>query len=239
MDDVRAIMDDIGSRRAVLLGFSEGCPMSILFAATYPERVSHLVLYGGFARAADLRPPGLTPDALKARFAERVRKWGNGDMMKIVAASQAQDKEAVALLAKFERLASSPGALKTILLLNRQIDVTSILPTVQVPTLVLNRKTDAVVPVVLGSRMAAQIPAPDISNIPAVTMRFGRGIPRVCSAMSRSSSPGSATTARPNWSAFLLPSCLRISSTRRAGLRKWETSAGVTFWIATITWRAR
>jgi pimeloyl-ACP methyl ester carboxylesterase len=158
MDDVRAIMDEIGSRRAVLLGFSEGCPMSILFAATYPERVSHLVLFGGFARAADLWPPGLTPDVMEARVAQRVRSWGNGDMMKMVAASQALDQNAVAVLAKFERLASSPGALKTILLLNRQIDVTSILPTVQVPTLVLNRRTDAVVPVALGSKMAAQIP---------------------------------------------------------------------------------
>src|SRR5690242_16867024 len=53
MDDVRAVMDDAGSRQAVLLGFSEGCPMSALFAATYPERVSHLVLIGGFACAAD------------------------------------------------------------------------------------------------------------------------------------------------------------------------------------------
>jgi len=175
MDDVRAIMDDIGSRRTVLFGFSEGCPMSILFAATYPERVSHLVLYGGFARSADLRPPGLTPDALKARFAERVRKWGNGDMMKIVAASQAQDKEAVALLAKFERLASSPGALKTILLLNSKIDVTSILPTVQVPTLVLNRKTDAVVPVALGSRMAAQIPGARYIEYPSGDHGFWTG----------------------------------------------------------------
>jgi pimeloyl-ACP methyl ester carboxylesterase len=72
MDDVRAIMDDIGSRRAVLFGFSEGCPMSILFAATYPERVSHLVLYGGFARAGDLWPPGLTPDALEARVPDEL-----------------------------------------------------------------------------------------------------------------------------------------------------------------------
>ena len=53
MDDVRTIMDAVGSQRAVLFGFSEGCPMSVLFAATYPERVSHLVLMGGFTRAAD------------------------------------------------------------------------------------------------------------------------------------------------------------------------------------------
>jgi pimeloyl-ACP methyl ester carboxylesterase len=54
MDDVRAVMDEIGSQRAVLLGLSEGCPMSALFAATYPERVSQLILFGGFARFADL-----------------------------------------------------------------------------------------------------------------------------------------------------------------------------------------
>src|ERR1043165_6756713 len=56
MDDVRAIMAEIGARRAALIGFSEGCPMGILFAATYPERVSHLMLFGGFARAADRMP---------------------------------------------------------------------------------------------------------------------------------------------------------------------------------------
>jgi pimeloyl-ACP methyl ester carboxylesterase len=101
MDDVRAIMDEIGSRRAVLFGFSEGCPMSILFTATYPERVSHLVLYGGFARAADMRPPEWTQEMIEARVAQRVKSWGNGDMLKVVAASQAQDKAAIALLAKF------------------------------------------------------------------------------------------------------------------------------------------
>jgi class 3 adenylate cyclase/pimeloyl-ACP methyl ester carboxylesterase len=158
MDDVRAIMDEIGSRRAILLGFSEGCPMSILFAATYPARVSHLVLFGGFASAADLRPQGLTQDALEARIAAMVKNWGNGDIMKTVVPSQAADKNAVATLAKFERLSSSPGAMKTILLLNSQIDVTAILPTVQVPTLVVHRRTDARVPVALGGKLARQIP---------------------------------------------------------------------------------
>ncbi len=175
MDDVRAIMDEIGSRRAVLFGFSEGCPMSVLFAATYPERVSHLVLYGGFARAADLRPPGLTADALEARLAQRVRNWGKGDMMKLVVASQAHDPNAVVLMAKFERLASSPGALKTILLLNSQIDVTSILPTVQIPTMVLHRRTDAVVPVALGSKMAMQIPGAKYIEYPDGDHAFWTG----------------------------------------------------------------
>jgi pimeloyl-ACP methyl ester carboxylesterase len=154
MDDVRAIMDDIGSQRAILLGFSEGCAMSILFAATYPERVSHLVLMGGFARAADR----LSAEAWEAAILHRVKNWGTGEMIKSVAASQAANPEAIAQFAKFERLSSSPGAFKTIMLLNRQIDVTSILPTVRVPSLVLHRRTDAQVPVGLGRNLAAQIP---------------------------------------------------------------------------------
>lgn len=157
MDDVRAIMDEVGSRRAVLFGFSEGCPMSILFAATYPERVSHLVLFGGFARAADLIPPGVTPEALAAMREKRMKNWGNGDMLKVVAASQAHDPKIVALMAKCERLVSSPGAIKTLMALNVQIDVTSILSSLHVPTLVLHRRTDAMIPVDMGRRMAAAI----------------------------------------------------------------------------------
>jgi class 3 adenylate cyclase/pimeloyl-ACP methyl ester carboxylesterase len=166
MDDVRAIMDQIGSRRAILLGFSEGCPMSILFAATYPERVSHLVLFGGFACAADLRPQGLTQHALEAHVAAIVKNWGNGDIMKTVVPSQAVDKNAVATLAKFERLSSSPGALRTILLLNSQIDVSAILSTVQVPTLVVHRRTDARVPFALGGKLATQIPGAKFLEYP-------------------------------------------------------------------------
>jgi class 3 adenylate cyclase len=153
MDDVRAIMDAINSPRAVLLGFSEGCPMSVLFAATYPDRVSHLILLGGFARAADR----MSAEVWEARLTMLVRNWGSGEMMKTVVPSQAADQKTLTQFAKFERLSSSPGAFKTILSLNRQIDVTSILPTVQVPTLVLHRQTDARVPVALGRKLAEQI----------------------------------------------------------------------------------
>ena len=153
MDDVRAIMDAIDSRRAVLFGFSEGCPMSVLFAATSPDRVSHLILIGGFARAADR----MSAEAWEAASTELVKRFGNGEMMKVVAPSQATDQKTVVQFAKFERLSSSPGAFRTILSLNRQIDVTSILPAVQVPTLVLHRQTDARVAVALGRQLAEQI----------------------------------------------------------------------------------
>jgi pimeloyl-ACP methyl ester carboxylesterase len=154
MDDVRAIMDAISSKRAALVGFSEGGCMSVLFAATYPERVSHLVLIGCFSRSADR----LASDAWEARLEEIVKDWGAGELIKRVAPSEAGKPAAVAQFAKFERLASSPGALRTILQLNRQIDVTAILPTLQVPTLVLHSNADLQVPVALGRKLASAIP---------------------------------------------------------------------------------
>lgn len=171
MDDVRSLMDEIGSQRAILFGFSEGCAMSALFAATYPERVSHLVLVGGFARAADR----ISADAWEARLPQLVKGWGTAEMMKIVVRSQATSPDAIAQFAKFERLSSSPGALRTILSLNRQIDVTSILPTVRVPTLVLHRQTDAQVPVALGRTMAAQIPGARFIEYPDGDHAFWTG----------------------------------------------------------------
>ncbi|MHC6156444.1 adenylate/guanylate cyclase domain-containing protein [Bradyrhizobium elkanii] len=154
MDDVRAIMDAIGSTKAVLFGFSEGCPMSVLFAATYPDRVSHLVLLGSFARSKDRLPD----DLWQLRCDEIVQNWGSGDTVKTVAPSQAANAEVIAQIAKFERLSSSPGALRTLLVLNRAIDVTTILPMLQTPTLVLHRTGDARVPVALGRAVARSIP---------------------------------------------------------------------------------
>src|ERR1700731_5295795 len=129
MDDVRAIMDDVGLQRAVLLGYSEGCPMSTLFAATYPERVSRLVLFGGFARNFALG--GENGEKL---ISERVKHWGSGEMIKRVKPSEAGNPDAIKQFAKFERLSSSPGAIRAFSQLNAQIDVTSILPSVHVPT---------------------------------------------------------------------------------------------------------
>jgi len=153
MDDVRAGMDDIGSQRAVIVGFSEGCVMSVLFAATYPERVVQLVLFGGFALAANF-----LADDLEERIGRVVKAWGTGEIMKTVIPSQAANQEAVSRFAKLERLSASPGAVRAIALLNAQIDIRSILPAVQVPTLVLHRRGDARVPIEAGRDLAARIP---------------------------------------------------------------------------------
>ena len=154
MDDVRAVMDAIGSKRAVLLGFSEGCPMSVLFAATYPERVSHLVLVGGFVRAGR----SVSDEAFEAFVAATVAAWGTGLSMKRVIGTHDGNEREIALLGKLERLSCSPGAFKTLMLMNRRIDVRSVLPSVRVPALVLHSRADAVVPIAEGRKLAAAIP---------------------------------------------------------------------------------
>jgi pimeloyl-ACP methyl ester carboxylesterase/class 3 adenylate cyclase len=170
MDDVRAVMDDVGSKRAVLFGFSEGSAMSVLFAATYPERLTQLVLFGGFALASEF----LTTD-LEERMTRRLKVWGTGDMIKTVIAQQADSPDAVNRFAKLERNAASPGALKAIMLLNAQIDVRPVLPNVRVPTLVLHRRTDAQIPVALGRGLAEQIPGAKFIEYPDGDHAFWAG----------------------------------------------------------------
>jgi class 3 adenylate cyclase/alpha-beta hydrolase superfamily lysophospholipase len=152
MDDVRAVMDSIGSARAILIGFSEGAAMSVLFAATYPERVPHLMLVGAWVRAS------VPDDVWRERLERAVKAWGTGQVLKPVFKSQATNADAVAQLAKLERFSSSPGALRTYLTLNRQVDVSSILPLLRIPTLVLHCRTDAQVDVAIGREIAKQIP---------------------------------------------------------------------------------
>ncbi len=171
MDDVRAVMDDAGSRQAVLLGFSEGCPMSALFAATYPERVSHLVLIGGFACAADR----VAQNIWDTNLPRIIKNWGSGELLKVALGSQAAGEGLLARVAKLERLSSSPGAFKEIMVLNRQIDVRPILPTVRVPTLVLHRATDAQMPVRLGRDLASQIPGAKYIEYPDGDHAFWTG----------------------------------------------------------------
>ncbi|MCK1520970.1 adenylate/guanylate cyclase domain-containing protein [Bradyrhizobium sp. 17] len=153
MDDVRAIMGDIGLQRTAVLGISEGSAMSIMFAATYPERVSQLILYSGFARS-----PAAKLDNYEEIVSERVKNWGSGKLIHLINPSQSNNPEEVSRFAKYERLSASPGAIKSFMLLNASIDVRPILSAVRVPTLVLHRRTDTLIPVEMGRDLAAQIP---------------------------------------------------------------------------------
>ena len=171
LDDVRAVMDHVGSRRAALIGFSEGCAMSAMFAASYPERVSHLVLFGGFVRYADLFESA-NPEQV---ISDRMKFWGTGGMIKGVIASKAVSQEAVIQFGKFERLSASPGAFKAIQLLNLQIDVRPVLSSVRVPTLVIHRATDALIAVEKGRELASQIPGAKYIEYPEGDHAFWSG----------------------------------------------------------------
>jgi class 3 adenylate cyclase/pimeloyl-ACP methyl ester carboxylesterase len=157
MDDVRAIMDQIGSDQAVLLAFSEGSPMSALFAATYPHRVSKLILFGGFAKANPVSEQALD---------ERARLWGTGYLIKTAMGIDPSHEEPTKQFAKFERLSATPRAYRSYIGLNKQIDVTSILPGVRVPTLVLHRASDTWVPIGMGRELAASIPGAKFIEYP-------------------------------------------------------------------------
>jgi pimeloyl-ACP methyl ester carboxylesterase len=137
MDDVRAVMDAVGSERAALMGVSEGGAMSALFAATYPERTAALVLYGSFARAgAGL----LSQEELDERLRELEENWPDAIDPVVPAPTLAADPSYRDTWRTFIRHAASPGAALALLRMNSQIDVREVLPTIGVPTLVLYRR---------------------------------------------------------------------------------------------------
>ncbi len=162
-DDVRAVMDAAESEQAVLFGISEGGPMSVLFAATHPDRVTALVLYGAMGRTTEAPDyPWASPaEALRESAAEFIAPyWGqpDGGMVELFAPSFAGNPGAAEFNARMERSAASPAMVQQIFEMFLDIDVRSILPTIHVPTLVLHRRGDRVVNWRAGEELAAQIP---------------------------------------------------------------------------------
>jgi pimeloyl-ACP methyl ester carboxylesterase len=160
MDDVRAVMDAVGSKRAVLLGVSEGGPMNILFAATYPERCSGLILYGSFAVGRETaEQPWMPSEEAYGRFWARLEEgWGEGVALPVLAPGLADDPSATRWWARFERLAASPGMAISMLKLASRIDVRDVLSSIGVPTLVLHKLDDRMVRIDNGRYLARQIP---------------------------------------------------------------------------------
>jgi class 3 adenylate cyclase len=154
MDDVRAVLDAARSYRAAIIGVSDGGPMSVLFAATYPERTAALVLYGSFAEFSSVA----TPQELEFMLRFMDTAWGTGLSLLRFAPSVADDERFRQWWARFERMAASPGAAMALIRMNREIDVQALLPAVHVPTLVIHRRDDMNVPVAAGRHMAQQIP---------------------------------------------------------------------------------
>ena len=158
MDDVRAVMDAARSERAVLFGYSEGGPMSVLFAATYPDRVTGLVIYSSYARRlwAPDYPWGFRPEE-RTRYAEQLEQdWAwEADMRHMCPHA---DEELARWWGERCRAATSPGAARALIEMNSLVDVRDVLPAVQAPTLVLHRRDDIDANVDEGRYLADHIP---------------------------------------------------------------------------------
>ena len=154
MDDVRAVMDAVGSGRAVLLGASEGGPMSILFAATYPKRTRALILYSSYAHFYTWV---MGREALEEFIRGIQDTWGTGANAPRFAPEQSKDGRFPAWWGRYERNSASPGAAAALARMNAAIDVRSVLPTIRVPTLVIHRRDDARIKFAGGQYLAEKI----------------------------------------------------------------------------------
>jgi len=173
IDDVRAVMDAVGSKRAALFGVSEGGPMSALFAATHPDRVTALVLHGAMGRTTEAPDyPWASPaEALRESAAEFIAPyWGRQPegIMELFAPSLVGEPQALELTARFERSAASPAMVQQIFEMFLDIDVRAILPTIHVPTLVVHRRGDRVVNRRAGKELAAQIQGARYVELPGI-----------------------------------------------------------------------
>jgi class 3 adenylate cyclase len=167
MDDVRAVMDAAGSQRAALLGFSEGGPMSILFAATYPDRVSALILYGSMARStyAPDYPFAPTKEAVIEAYAA-MAEVPVEDYEEVFAPSLAGDPTVREWFGRNMRAGASPSMLRKIVLMFLETDVRSALKSVRAPTLVLHRHGDRVVNRRAGEHLAREIDGARYVDLP-------------------------------------------------------------------------
>jgi pimeloyl-ACP methyl ester carboxylesterase len=169
MDDLRAVMDAVGIERANLFGISEGGSLATLFAASHPERTQSLVLYGSFARFRHWIPTDHAWDALMKYMDEA---WGSGKSLPAFAPSKANDPAIQQWWGKFERLGASPSAAIALMRMNREIDISGILHSINVPTLVVHCTGDTLVSVEGGRELAEGIPGARLVEIPGADHLF-------------------------------------------------------------------
>ena len=163
MEDLTAVMDAVGLERSAVMGVSEGGPLAALFAATYPERCDALVLYGSFARFASWLP---TEEAL-AQFLDYIEQaWGTGGSLPFFAPTRGNDPAFQHWWGRFERLGASPAAATALMRMNSQIDISELVPTIRVPTLVIHRTDDVTINVNGGRFLAEHIPGARYLELP-------------------------------------------------------------------------
>jgi pimeloyl-ACP methyl ester carboxylesterase/class 3 adenylate cyclase len=172
MDDVRAVMDAVGSKRAAIVGVSEGGPMTALFAATYPERVAAAVLYGSYPStlSRDDYPWGATREEIDQAIEERTRNWSQPEYLEEYLTdgfgpSFAGDEDVCRWWRRLLLTSTSPGAVNQLSRMNLDMDVRPVLPSIRVPTLVLHRRDDDSPVIDSGRYIAERIPGSEFVEL--------------------------------------------------------------------------
>jgi class 3 adenylate cyclase/pimeloyl-ACP methyl ester carboxylesterase len=175
MDDIRAVMDAVGSKRAAIMGFSEGGPMAMLFAATYPERTAALILYGTlptFHKAEDYPWAEYTRDELLARIRQNDDRRGTepwlDETLQGLAPTTADDEATKRWWRRWVQSSASPGATRALSLMNSEIDVRHVPQAIRVPTLVLHRVGDEDVKPEEGRYLADRISGSEMVELAGV-----------------------------------------------------------------------
>jgi pimeloyl-ACP methyl ester carboxylesterase len=199
MDDIRAVMDAVGSERAALLGFSEGTALSALFAASHPERTTGLILYDGFAVGTLVEGAPVDQEwretALKVR--ETIDRWGQGETMKWIAPTLADDPVLKRFWGAFERASMSPGMAASLWEAIQRVDVRHVLPSITVPTLVLHH-ANSPIPAAGGRLMAELIPGARYLELPGRDHLPGAGDPDAVAGEVEEFLTGARAGARPD-----------------------------------------
>jgi len=179
MDDIRAVLDAVGSERAALFGLGDASPLSVLFAATYPERTSGLILMNSSPRF--VRSPNLpwlpTREETQRRADEAERRWGDPAFAYefLGAANPSSTDEELRAAARIFRLSASPGAAAAYIRMNIDVDVCDLLPLIRVPTLILHRKDEGAWDIRSGRYLADHIPGSRFVELPGADFTPARG----------------------------------------------------------------
>jgi pimeloyl-ACP methyl ester carboxylesterase len=174
MEDLLGVLDASGCERATLFGFHDGGPVSLMLAATYPERVESLILCNTWARlpAADDYPFGVRPEVLEAGARYYAERWGTGDSLQVMAPSMASDPTVRAAWPRHEQLSHSPGQSAALSGVIAQLDVRDLLPAISAPTLVMHTAENLVVDIGHGRYLADHIRGARWVALPTVDHLF-------------------------------------------------------------------
>ncbi len=166
--DAVAVLDAVGSRRAAVVAAGAGVPAALMLAATHPRRIVALALLNGWVRLsrADDYPIGHAPDMLDAVPDYFGNTWGTGDRLRYFAPDLARDPRVLEWFGRYERNSTSPGMAVAVNEVSRKLDLRSILPAIRVPTLVMHRRHDVVLPCAHGRFIAENIPDAELRVLP-------------------------------------------------------------------------